>query len=109
MDSVDRLAMKFADMYKKNLNPPSSAPREATVVETSPLKIKWGDSVVLTDDKLVVPKLYGAGYKIPYRWQDTEGNMVEAEAVFKVELKAGDKVIIAPDQDLKLFYLISDL
>lgn len=109
MDSVDRLAKKLADMHQKNTNPPSTACRVGTVVSVSPLKIQWGEHIVLTADKLVVPKLYREGYNIPCRWQDTTGNRIDAEMTLKVELKKGDKVMIAPDADMKLFYVLAEV
>jgi len=106
MDSIDRLAEKIAEMYKINRNPPSTTPRIGVVATVSPLKIKWGDHVILTEDKLYIPKIYREGVMIPNRWQDTNGNMVEDEILWKVELEAGDRVIIAPDEHYKMWYLI---
>lgn len=108
-DSMDLLAKKIADLYKQNRNPPSTAPRVGTVLEASPLKIQWGDNVLLTEDKLFVPRTFRDGYIIPYRWQDTNGNMVDDETIFKVSLDPGDKVIIIPDEYLKMWYIVEKL
>lgn len=109
MDSVDRLARKLADMHKDNSNPPSTAPRIGTVVEVNPLKVQWGDHVILTEDKLLIPKLYSEGHMIPNRYQDTNGNMVEDTILWKIEFAKGDKVVVIPDEYLKMWYLIEIL
>ncbi|WP_144932228.1 DUF2577 family protein [Paenibacillus sp. 32O-W] len=106
MDVLDQLAKTIADIYKKNRNPPSTAPRIGIVVESEPLKIKWGDNVIITQDKLIVPQLYTAGYEIPNRWQDPHGNIVDDTLIWRVELKPSDQVMIAPDEALKTWYLL---
>lgn len=109
MNSTDRLASVLVEMYRQNRNPPSTACRIGTVIATSPLKIKWGEKIILTDDQLVIPRLYKEGYPIPYQWQNTKGEMIAEKIIMKVELKKGDQVIIAPDDDLQLFYMIGGI
>lgn len=110
MSSIDKLAQKIASMHKENINNPSTSPKIAEVVEASPLKIKWGDGIILTAQKLHVPKIFDAGisYKTINRYQDVDGvfHDIEIDQVFKIKLSVGDKVIIIPDDDYKMFYLM---
>jgi hypothetical protein len=105
MDGIERLARKFAELHKQNRNPPSTAPRTGKVVGVNPLKIQWGEHIVLTEDQIIVPTIFKQGVEIPNRYMNTEGAMVEEKLVFKPELKKGDKVIIIPDESLQLWYL----
>jgi len=83
MDNIDRLARKIADMFKENMNPPSTAPRVGKVINAEPLEIQWGDSIILKKDKLHVPKGFSC--------QD------------------GDELTIVPDENLKMFFVMNIL
>lgn len=107
--SIDQLAKKLAEMYKENRNPPSTSPRVGTVLQASPLEIQWGDNVLLKEYKLFVPRTFREGHTIPYRWQDTNGNMVDDQIIFKISLVPGDKVMIIPDEYLKMWYIVEKL
>nr|WP_285862125.1 DUF2577 domain-containing protein [Brevibacillus sp. MER 51] len=50
-------------MYKENRNPPSTAPRVGTVVSVTPLKIQYGDSIILERRHLVIGESLMPGYK----------------------------------------------
>lgn len=63
MDSIERLAKKIADMQKENRNPPSTAPRVGTVVSITPLKIQYGESVILERRHLIIGESLMPGYK----------------------------------------------
>ncbi|ASJ54197.1 hypothetical protein BP422_11955 [Brevibacillus formosus] len=63
MSSEDRLAKLIVDLYKENRNPPSTAPRVGTVVSVTPLKIQYGDSVILERRHLVIGESLMPGYK----------------------------------------------
>jgi acetyltransferase-like isoleucine patch superfamily enzyme len=80
MDNIDRLAKKIADMHLANRNPPSTAPRVGTVVSEAPLKIQYGDNIILESRHLIIAD--------------------------HVVISFGDKVIIAPDSDLKIWYVM---
>ncbi|WP_232058228.1 DUF2577 family protein [Cohnella abietis] len=80
MDNIDKLAQKLAEMFKANQNRPSTAPRVGDVVETTPLKIQWGDQILLTEDKLLLPR--------------------------GLVLEIGDQVVIQPDEFFKDFYVL---
>lgn len=106
MDSIDRLAKKLADLHKDNRNPPSLAPRKGHVVQSSPLKIQWGDKVLLTEEKLILPKLYREGMMIPNRYKNNVGDMVEETLLWKPELAIGQEVLLMPDDQLRSWYVI---
>jgi len=108
-DSLERLARKFAEMHKQNQNMPATSLRIATVVASDPLKLQWGDNIVITGDSLIVPKLYTSGVKIPNRYMSAGGGMVDEELTWKVNLQSGDKVIVAPDEYLKLWYVVDHI
>ena len=83
MDNLEKLAIKLAEMYKANRNPPSTAPRVGTVIKTVPLEIQWGGSIILKANKLFLPR----------------------GLIFEI----GDKVTIIPDEHLKMFFVINIL
>ena len=96
-DSIDRLGRALAEMYKANRPRPSTAPRIGTVVSVDPIKVQWGDRVVLGEDKLVIPRLYHEGLKI------TIGG---STYTVMPPIAVGDNVMIAPNEDLKTWYLL---
>ncbi|MBU7320270.1 DUF2577 family protein [Paenibacillus oleatilyticus] len=106
MDAIDKLARKLVEMNKANQNPPSVALRTGEVVELNPLKIQWGENVILTEDKLVLPEVYTTGYQIPNRYMNTNGSMVEETIPWKLSFAVGDKVVISPDEYLKIWYVL---
>ncbi|UED78108.1 DUF2577 domain-containing protein [Brevibacillus sp. DP1.3A] len=60
---MDLLAEMIVNMYKENRNPPSTAPRVGTVVSVNPLKIQYGESVILERRHLVIGESLMPGYK----------------------------------------------
>ncbi|MFH5187679.1 DUF2577 family protein [Paenibacillus sp. TAB 01] len=106
MDSIDLLARKIADLYMQNRNPPSTSLRMGRVVETNPLAVQWGDSIILKADKLIMPRIFTDGLQIPNRWQDANGNMVDDTVLWKIPLSVGDQLILAPDEYLQMWYVI---
>ncbi|QQE75223.1 DUF2577 domain-containing protein [Brevibacillus composti] len=76
MDSIDRLAQKIAEMHKQNRNPKSTAPVVGKVLSISPLRIQYGDNVLLEQEKLIVAERLMAGTNI----EITEANMVGNDA-----------------------------
>jgi len=105
-DAVDRLARTIAKLHRENRNLPSTSLRVGEVVGINPLRVQWGDSIIISEEKLVIPKLFTTGYPIPNRWQDTSGNMIDDTLVWKITLSPGDYVVIAPDEYLKVWYII---
>ncbi|SFB62559.1 Protein of unknown function [Cohnella sp. OV330] len=104
-DAIDRLARKLADLHKDNRNPVSTVPRIGVVVETDPLVIRWGDRILITEDKMHLPKVYREGVMIPNRWMDAGGNMVEDTILWKKSFMVGDEVVIAPGDQLKEWFV----
>jgi hypothetical protein len=108
--SIDKLALRIVDMHKQNINPPDASPKIAEVIGINPLKIQWGVGIILTEQKLHIPKKFNSGipYKTINRYQDTNGvfNDIEIDQVFKIDLSVGDNVIIIPDSNYKMFYVI---
>ncbi|HZG81493.1 MAG TPA: DUF2577 family protein [Brevibacillus sp.] len=62
MDALDQIAQKIAWLYKAVRSIPNTAPRVGTVVSLKPLQIQWGESVVLTSNKLIVAEHLMPGY-----------------------------------------------
>ncbi|MFD2614502.1 DUF2577 domain-containing protein [Paenibacillus gansuensis] len=108
-NSLDLLARRLVEMHKANANPPSTAPRIGVVITSTPLKIRWGDQIHITEDKLYVPKLYREGIKIPNRYKNIDGSMVDEMILWKIALKPGDQVLIMPDENLRQWYVIDAL
>lgn len=107
---VDKLTQLIANMHRQNINPPDTSPQIAEVIEVSPIKIKWGDNIILNKEKLHVPKKFDAGipYKTINRYQDVNGvfHDIEIDQLLKINLSVGDKVFVIPDIDYKMFYLV---
>lgn len=106
MDSTDKLARMIVDLHRSNQNPNSTAPRICTIVGISPLKLQWGQNIVITEDKIYLPRIYSSGIPVPNRYQVYGGGMVEETLMLKIELQLGDRVIVAPDETLQNWYLI---
>ncbi|MCO1599820.1 DUF2577 family protein [Desulfosporosinus nitroreducens] len=73
---------KLADLFNNRNNPDVIGITTGKVISTTPLRISWGDSVVLENDKLVLANLIKNG------------------------LLLGNTVIMIPDSSYKLFYII---
>ncbi|MED1850356.1 DUF2577 domain-containing protein [Brevibacillus borstelensis] len=144
MDSIDRLAQRIADMYKQNRNLPSTAPRVGTVISLDPIKIQYGNNIILDSRHLVIAEELMAGYsrtvelttvqmiaqdvRYPAKIEfyrttgnvaeriteldipatdnpDSQDNKIKATMTYTDGLKVGDKVILQPDESLKLWYV----
>lgn len=146
MNSVERLARKFAEMHNANRNPPSTAPRVGTVVSISPIKIQYGENILLDSRHLIIADHVMNGYKreveltdvqmvaleddfpatiefhltgsppsnsyritkltIPKTDLPTPDNKLFATIQFTDGLSEGDKVILIPDSELKLWFVV---
>lgn len=109
MDSIDRLARKITDMHKDNRNPNSTAPRICVVVGTNPLLLQWGQNIVIDSDKIILPRLYSAGIQVARSYLGPSGDAVNENLMWKIDLQIGDRVIVAPDEGLKTWYLIDQI
>lgn len=110
MTAEDRLAELIIDIHKQSIKSPSTHVRLAEVISISPVRLRWGEGIILENDRLVIPQIYKNGYEIPYsyRYIDTNGDMTaETENLkLKIELTIGDKVTIAPDEHWKQWHII---
>lgn len=110
MTAEDRLAELIISIHKQSIKSPSTHVRLAEVISISPVRLRWGEGIILENDKLVIPQIYKEGYEIPfsYRYMNTAGNMTtETEKLkLKIELTIGDKVTVAPDEHWKQWYII---
>lgn len=96
---------KMAELFNSRNNPATIGITTGKVISTSPLKISWGDSVVLENDKLVVANLLKNGFNVDYL--DDNGTTITTKTVtIKNSLQQGDTVIMVPDSEYKLFYVI---
>ncbi|MDT3415592.1 hypothetical protein QO009_001450 [Brevibacillus aydinogluensis] len=76
MDSIDRLAQKLAQMYKDNRNPLSTAPVVGKVLSVNPLRIQYGENIILEQHKLIVAERLMTGTPV----EITETSMVGDDA-----------------------------
>jgi Protein of unknown function (DUF2577). len=76
VDSIDRLAQKLAQMYKDNRNPLSTAPVVGKVLSVNPLRIQYGENIILEQHKLIVAERLMMGTPV----EITETNMVGNDA-----------------------------
>jgi len=76
MDSIDRLAQRIAQMYKDNRPPKSTSPVVGKVLSISPLRIQYGNNIILEQEKLIVAERLMTGTSIVI----TEANMIGNDA-----------------------------
>lgn len=94
MSSIDKLAKLFNERDNKyHINITTGI-----IVSADPLKVKWGESIIIEEQDLIVAKLLKDGFVVNYT--DDNGTSIITP------LQAGDKVIMLPDNDFKNWYLI---
>ena len=96
---------KLAQLFNSRNNPETIGITTGKVESTSPLKISWGDSVVLDNDKLIVANLLLNGFSVDYL-DDNGTTIITRTVTIKNPLQQGDTVIMVPDSEYKLFYVI---
>lgn len=101
MSNLDKLA-KLLSGNNNNFNVNIAV---GEVISTSPIKIKYGENIVLETRHLVVSDSFINGYTGQYT-DDNGTNIVTKTISVKKEINTGDKVILIPDQNLKKWYLI---
>lgn len=100
----------LAQLFRERDNPFVVHYVRGTVISPSPLQVSYGPKIILTDgDDLFVPVQFKTGYKIPYQYMDTNGNMMDAETTFKIELQNGDIVLLGVSDDKQTYYLLAQL
>lgn len=131
MDAIDKLARRIADLHKENRNPPSTAPKVGEVISVQPLRIKYGESIILESRHLIVADHVMNGYQrqLELTGASSDGGNISfhltgspppqdytitnlslpnltATLTYTDRLKAGDKVIMIPETDLKTWFVI---
>ena len=93
---------KLAQLFRDRTNPLRIAITIGEVVQLNPLKVQWGDKVLLdTAHHLVVNRIHADGFTVQY---DDNGT---AKTITIVDpLAVGDQVMLVPDDDLKQWFLI---
>ena len=96
---------KMAQLFNSRNNPEAIGITTGKVVSTNPLKISWGDSVVLDNDKLIVANLLKNGFSVDYL-DDNGTSTTTRTLTIRNSLQQGDTVIMIPDSNYKLWYVI---
>jgi hypothetical protein len=100
MNNLEKLAQLFAE----RTNPFHIPVAQGKVISTSPLKVQFGDSIVLSKDHLVVNRLLAEGFTVNY--EDDNGTTTVTKSItIQDPLQVGDSVILIPDIDHKTWYL----
>jgi len=93
MDSVDRLAKTIAALHKANQNPPSTAPRVGKVVSVSPMKIQYGESIVLESRHLVISEDLMPEYKRTVELTSVELSGLDDSHPIRIDFRLPDGTI----------------
>lgn len=101
MNSIE----KMAQLFKERDNPYIINVTVGEVLSPAPLKVKWGENIIIEEKDLVVAKLLKGGFTVQYT-DNTGSGTVTRNLQIVNPLQAGDKVIILPDVDYKIFYVI---
>lgn len=99
--SIDKLAQMFKDRDNKFFVNVTTG----EVISASPLKVKWGENIILEGNSLVVSNLLKTGFRLEYT-DDAYTSVITRQLQVINPLKVGDKVIMLPDTDFKIFYVI---
>ncbi len=101
MTSVEKLGMMFKERTNKfNVNITSGE-----VVSVSPLKIKWGEDIIIESKKIILANLISSGFVVEYTDSTGTGSTTKTITI-KNPLKVNDKVIMVPDDDFNMWYVI---
>lgn len=101
MSSIEKLGQLFRDRD----NPYIINVTVGEVISTAPLKVKWGDNIILEGKNLIVSKTLKTGFSVSYT--DDNGITVKTKTIIVINpLINGDKVIMFPDTDFKTWYVI---
>lgn len=102
MNNIEKMAKLFADRTPKFHVPVA----QGNVISIDPLQVQFGDSIILTKDHLVINKLLAEGFTVQYA-DDNGSGTVMRDLTIKDPLQVGDAVILFPDKDHKVWYLIA--
>lgn len=101
MNSIER----FAQLFKERDNPYIINVTVGEVLSLSPLKIQWGENIIIEEKDLVVAKLLKGGFTVQYTDDTGSGTVTRNQQVVN-PLQVGDEVIMLPDVEFKMFYVI---
>ncbi len=101
---------KLVKMFKDRENQTQIGITQGEVIGVSPLRIQYGDRVILEQRHLVVADSLVSGYTGEYTDNDTisdVGLVVTTKTVTTTNpLQVGNKVIMIPDNSMKKWYVI---
>lgn len=101
MNSIEKLAQLFKDRD----NPYIINATVGEIISATPLKVKWGESIIIDEKDLVIGNILKTGFSVEYTDDNGTGVITKSIAIVN-PLSIGDKVIILPDVDFKTWYVI---
>lgn len=96
---------KLANLFVERNNPFQISITIGEVIAISPIRIKYGENVILESRHLYIADSLISGYTGEYT-DDNGTSTVTKNVTVKNELKSGDKVIMIPDNNFKKWYVI---
>lgn len=96
---------KLAKMFKERDNQFFVNVTTGEVISASPLKVKWGENIILEGKSLIVSNLLKTGFTLEYT-DDAYTSVLTKPLQVINPLQVGDQVIMLPDTDFKIFYVI---
>jgi len=102
MNNIEKLAKLFSD----RTNPFHLPAVQGNVVSISPLKVQYGNSIILDSTNLVVNRLLAEGFTVEYT-DDNGTTTVTKTITVRDPLEIGNLVILIPDAEFKKWYLIA--
>ncbi len=104
MNNEDKFINLFAEVYKKSMEKkPYMTLGE--VIDTSPIRIKYGENIILESRHLHIAFSLINGYTGEYG-DDNGVSVVNKEVTVKNELVVGDRVMMIPDGTFKKWFVI---
>lgn len=96
---------KFAELFNQRNNDNHINITTGIVLSTEPLKVRWGENVIIESKDLIIANLLKNGFTVEY--QDNNGLTIELKTMTIVNpLQNGDEVIMIPDKQYKTWYVL---
>jgi hypothetical protein len=96
---------KLAKLFSARDNPFLINITKGDVISVNPVRIKYGDNIILEAKHLYIADSLISGYSGEYT--DDNGTTTETKNVtVKNSLQVGDKVMMIPDTSFKYWYII---
>lgn len=92
---------KLAKMFKDRTNPFHVPIAQGKVISASPLKVQFGESIILDSTHLIIDRLLAEGFPVQY-----DDNGTTKTLTIQDPLQVGDAVILIPDSEFQTWYLI---